>query len=296
MPYAKTRDGVSLYYEEAGRGTPVVFVHEFTADLRSWEPQLRFFSRRYRCIAFNARGYPPSDVPRARGKYSQAIVADDIGEVLRHLGLRQAHVVGSAMGGNTVIHFGLRRPRGALSLTAINPGVGADPARAKRAQFLRDIETMAARFETLGVQEALRDHRVGPSRVQFLNKDPRGFAEFGWRYRDLSGSGLANTMRGVHAKRPPVHALERGLRRLRVPLLVVTGDEDDKCLAPGIFIKRACRSAALAIIPWSGHLVNLEEPECFNRLLLQFLTLVDSGRWRPRDPRSLGLSVLSNRG
>lgn len=296
MPYATTRDGLRLYYEEAGRGTPLVFVHEFTANLNSWEPQLRFFSRRYRCIAFNSRGYPPSDVPRARSRYSQAIVADDIGDILRHLGLRQAHVAGSAMGGNTVIHFGLRQPRRALSLTAINPGVGADPAPGKRAQFLRDIATMAGRFESMGVREALRDHRVGPSRVQFLNKDPRGFAEFGLRYGELSGTGLANTMRGVHAKRQPVQVLERGLRRLKVPLLAVIGDEDDKCLAPGVFIKRACRSAALSVVPWSGHLVNLEEPEFFNRLLLQFLTLVDSGRWRPRDPRSLGLSVLSNRG
>jgi pimeloyl-ACP methyl ester carboxylesterase len=296
MPTATTRDGVGLYYEEAGRGTPLVFVHEFTANLRSWEPQMRYFSRRYRCIAFNARGYPPSDVPRARSKYSQAIVADDVADVLRHLGLRKAHVVGSAMGGNTVIHFGLRQPHRALSLTAINPGVGADPAPGKRAQFLRDIETMAARFDALGVTEALRDHRVGPSRVQFLNKDPRGFAEFGGRYRDLSGAGLANTMRGVHAKRQPVQVLERGLRRLRVPLLVVIGDEDDKCLAPGVFIKRACRSAALSVVPWSGHLVNLEEPDFFNQLLQDFLALVDSGRWRPRDPRSLGLSVLSNKG
>jgi pimeloyl-ACP methyl ester carboxylesterase len=296
MPYVKTRDGVDLYYEEAGRGTPVVFVHEFTANLRSWEPQLRHFSRRYRCIAFNARGYPPSDVPAARSKYSQAIVADDIADLLRGAGLRKAHIVGSAMGGNTVIQFGMRKPGMALSLTAINPGVGADPDPRKRAQFLKDIGTMATRFETLGVVEALRDHRVGPSRVQFLAKDPRGFAEFGERYGELSGTGLANTMRGVHAKRPPVHILARGLRRLKVPLLVVIGDEDDKCLEPCIFIKRACRSAALSVVPRSGHLVNLEEPDAFNRLLLDFLTLVDSGRWRPRDPRSMGLSVLSNKG
>ena len=296
MPFVTTRDGVRLYYESAGRGTPLVFVHEFTADLRSWEPQMRRFARRYRCIAFNARGYPPSDVPRARAAYSQAIVADDIADLLRALGLRRAHLVGSAMGGNTVLQFGMRSPRLALSLTAINPGVGADPAPRKRAQFLRDVEAMSRRFETLGMPAAVRDHRVGPSRVQFQNKDPRGFAEFGSRYAALSGLGLANTMRGVHARRPPVHVMARGLHRLRTPLLVVIGDEDDKCLEPGVFIKRACRSAGLAVIPWSGHLVNLEEPDAFNALLLEFLAQVDAGRWRPRDPRSLGLSVLSNKG
>jgi len=294
MPYVSTRDGVRLYYEQAGKGTPVVFVHELAGDYRSWEPQMRFFSRRYRCVAFNARGYPPSDVPRARAKYSQQIVADDVADVIRGLKLRKAHLVGSAMGSNTVLHAGMRHPRRALSLTAINAGTGSDAD--KRTQFVRDIETQARRFERLGLQEAFRDHRVGPSRVQFQNKDPRGFAEFGDRSLELSALGYANTMRGVLGKRPQLYTLEQRLRRLRVPLLLVTGDEDDKCLEPGLFIKRVCPSAALAVVPWSGHVINLEEPDFFNRLLLDFLTLVDSGRWRGRDPRSLGLSVLSNRG
>ncbi|MCW5604805.1 MAG: alpha/beta hydrolase, partial [Burkholderiales bacterium] len=125
MPYANS-DGVRLYYEEAGKGTPVVFVHEFADDLRSWEPQLRFFSRRYRCIAFNARGYPPSDVPKARSRYSQAIATDDIANVMRHLKIRKAHVIGCSMGGFATVHFGLRYARLALSLTAIGVGFGSD--------------------------------------------------------------------------------------------------------------------------------------------------------------------------
>ena len=123
-----------------------------------------------------------------------------------------------------------------------------------------------------------------------------GREEFARRSTELSAAGYANTLRGVPAKRPPVYALEKPLRRLRVPLLLVTGDEDDKCLEPGIFIKRVCPAAGLVVVPWSGHVVNLEEPDFFNRLLLDFLTLVDSGRWRPRDPRSTRLSVLANKG
>ena len=69
MPYATTDDGVKLYYEETGTGTPIVFVHEFAGDVRSWEPQLRYFGRRYRCVAYNARGYPPSEVPATVDKY-----------------------------------------------------------------------------------------------------------------------------------------------------------------------------------------------------------------------------------
>jgi len=294
MAHVVTRDGVRLHYEEAGRGTPIVFVHELAGDCRSWEPQIRFFSRRYRCIAFNARGYPPSGVPRARTRYSQAIVADDVADVIRGLRLGRAHLVGSAMGSNTVLHAGLRHPALALTLTAINAGTGSDAD--KRAQFERDIETQAQRFERLGLDEAFRDHRVGPSRIPFLNKDARGFAEFSRRSLELSAVGYANTMRGVLGRRPPIYRLERRLRGLRVPLLLVTGDEDDKCLEPGIFLKRVCPSAALAVVPRSGHVVNLEEPDIVNRLLLDFLTLVESGRWQPRDPRSLRLSVLANKG
>jgi pimeloyl-ACP methyl ester carboxylesterase len=294
MTHVTTRDGVKLYCEQAGRGVPIVFVHELAGDYRSWEPQMRFFSRRYHCIVFNARGYPPSDVPPGRTRYSQQIVADDVADVLRALKLPKAHLVGSAMGSNTVLHAGIRHPRRTLSITAINAGIGSDGD--KRSQFERDIETQAQRFETLGMEEAFRDHRVGPSRVQFQNKDPRGYHEFSRRSTELSALGYANTMRGVLGKRPALYRLEKSLRALKAPLLLVNGDEDDKCLEPGLFIKRICPTAALAVVPWSGHLVNLEEPDYFNRLLLDFLTLVDGGRWRPRDPRSLKLSVLGNKG
>ena len=153
MPYAIS-NGVRLYYEEAGRGIPIVFVHEFADDLRSWEPQLRYFSRRYRCIAYNARGYPPSDVPNAASKYSQSIATDDIANVMRHLRIRKAHIIGCSMGGFATVHFGLRYARLALSLTAIGVGYGSDPD--KHAQFARDTEIMARRFEELGMPEAIK--------------------------------------------------------------------------------------------------------------------------------------------
>ena len=105
MPYAITDDGVKLYFEETGSGTPVVFVHEFAGDHRSWEPQVRHFARRYRCIAYDARGYPPSDVPEAVSAYSQVRAADDIVAVLDHLQIARGHVVGLSMGGFAALHF-----------------------------------------------------------------------------------------------------------------------------------------------------------------------------------------------
>ena len=289
MPYADA-GGVKLYYEEAGRGTPIVFVHEFADDLHAWEAQIRHFSRRYRCIAFNARGYSPSDVPRALSQYSQKIATDDIAAVMRHLKIRKAHVIGCSMGGYATIHFGLRYPRMALSLTAVGAGYGSDTD--KRGQFLRDTEVMARRFEELGTPEAIKPYQIGPARVQFQNKDPRGFAAFCAAFAQHSARGSANTLRGVQAKRPTIYSLERGLRNLKVPLHVMNGDEDTLCLEPGFFIKRVCPSARLTVVANTGHAVNREEPDLFNRLTDEFLAGVDAGRWRPRDPRSLNVSTM----
>ena len=289
MPYADAA-GVRLYYEEAGKGTPIVFVHEFADDLHSWEPQMRFFSRRYRCIAYNARGYPPSDVPKARSMYSQAIATDDIAHVMRHLGLRKAHVIGCSMGGYATVHFGLRHAKLALSLTAVGVGYGSDPD--KRKQFMNDTEAMARRFEELGTPEAVKPYQIGPARVQFQNKDPRGFTHFCAEFAKHSALGSANTLRGVQGKRPTIQSLERGLAKMTTPLHVVTGDEDNNCLEPGVFMKRVCPTAWLTVVANTGHAVNLEEPDLFNRITSEFLAQVDSGRWRPRDPRSLTKSTM----
>lgn len=285
MPYATARDKTRLHYEEAGKGTPLIFVHEFSGDSRSWEAQLRFFSRRYRCIAFNARGYPPSDVPQARTKYSWRIAVDDIADVLRHLRIRKAHVVGCSMGAYSALQFGMRYPALALSVTALGSGAGSDPATRKA--FLQATEAHAHLFETLGTHAALRRRGFSAGRIPQMLKDPRGFAEFRRIHESHSGIGLSRVLRGVQAKRPPIYALERGLRGFRPPLLVTCGDEDDSSIGPALFIKRVCPNARLWMCPAAGHTLNTEEPDLFNRSLLDFLTLVDSGRWQPRDPRSV---------
>ena len=286
MPYAKA-NGASLYYEEAGRGTPIVFVHEFSGDFRSWEGQLRHFSRRYRCVAFNARGYPPSDVPAAPSQYSHLIAADDIRAVMRHLGVTKAHIIGCSMGAYATIMFGMRYPRNALSLTTVGAGAGGILDPRKRAEFLRNTRENARRFEEEGVEAATKRLRNAPNRVQLENKDPRSFREFFERLAEHSAQGHANTLRGVQLRRPPLYTMAKPLSRLKVPLLAFVGDEDESALNPSLFIKRACPAARLTVVPATGHLVNQEEPALFNRLTEDFLSLVESGRWRPRDPRSL---------
>ena len=290
MPTAAAADGVKLYYDEVGTGTPLVFVHEFADDVRSWAPQVKFFARRYRTVAFNARGYPPSDVPEDPERYSQAQAADDIAAILDHLRVERAHVVGMSMGGYATLHFGLRYPRRALSLTIGGAGYGS--VAADRATFHRDTDHVIAQFEG-GMAKVAEFYTRGPTRVQFIRKDPVGWQEFHDRFASGSALGHANTMRGVQRRRPSIFELEDQLAACEIPTLIMTGDEDDPCLEPAIFMKRRMRAAGLIVIPNSGHAINLEEPELFNRALLDFLTAVDAGKWPRRDPASqTGSAIL----
>jgi pimeloyl-ACP methyl ester carboxylesterase len=291
MPYAAASDGVRLYYEEVGAGVPIVLVHEFADDVRGWAAQVKFFARRYRTIAFNARGYPPSDVPEDAERYSQARAAEDIKAVLDHLRLPRAHVVGLSMGGYATLHFGLKDPDRALSLTVAGAGYGSGSA--DRAAFHRDTDHVIAQFEQGGMAKVAEFYTRGPTRVQFLAKDPVGWKEFYERFASGSARGHANTMRGVQRRRPSIFELERELERLEVPTLIMTGDEDEPCLEPALFMKRKIPTAGLVVIPNAGHAINLEEPDLFNRAVLDFLTAVDAGRWPRRDPASqTGSAIL----
>jgi len=284
-------NGIRLHYEEVGQGTPLVFVHEFAGEGQSWHLQVRFFARRYRTITFNARGYPPSDVPTAGAAYSQDQAVEDIRGLLDALGIGKAHVCGLSMGGYATLHFGLRHPDRALSLVVAGCGYGSVPA--DRAQFKRDVAATAERFLTEPMAALADVYCQGPTRVQFQDKDPKGWREFRDQFAAQSAIGHGLTMRGVQLTRPSVYDLEEELERLEVPTLIVTGDEDDPCLEPGIFMKRKIRTSGLVVIPKAGHTINLEEPEAFNRIVLDFLTVVEAGRWDPRNPASqTGSAIL----
>jgi pimeloyl-ACP methyl ester carboxylesterase len=293
MPHLTADDGVALYYEETGSGIPVVFVHEFAGDHRSWEPQVRHFARRYRCVTYNARGYPPSEVPSDGERYSQARARDDIRAVLDALAIDKAHVVGLSMGGFATLHFGLAYPARVRSLTIAGCGYGAAPA--ERQKFAEEAEHSARQFETLGMARASETYAIGPTRVQLQNKDPRGWKEFAAQLAEHSAQGSALTMRGVQKRRPSLFDLVAEMRAIEVPALIMTGDEDWACLEPALLMKRNIASAALVVMPNCGHLINLEEPDAFNRHLADFFHAVDVGAWRKRDPRALAPSILGGR-
>ncbi len=293
MPYATADDRVKLWYEETGTGQPIVFVHEFAADHRSWEPQMRHFGQRYRCITYGARGYPPSDVPESPASYSQNRATDDIAAVMDHLGIDKAHVVGLSMGGFATLHFGFRHPQRALSLTVAGCGYGAEKDQQER--FRSEVETVARSLKEEGMAKFAEKYAYGPTRVQFENKDPRGFAQFKKELAEHSALGSANTQIGVQGQRPSLYDLLDKMRALTVPTLILTGDEDWPCLAPSILMKREIPSAALAVMPNCGHTINIEDPDQFNRIVGDFIGQVEAGRWPKRDPRAVSASITGMR-
>ncbi len=283
LQYARTGDGVDIAYRSAGSGFPLVWAHEFAGNAESWAPQVGYFARRYRVITYNARGYPPSDVPDDPESYSQDQAVEDLYQLLQHLEIDEAYVGGLSMGAATALHFGLRHPEMARALIVAGVGTGsADPK-----QFAEQCDSLAARLESGGTR-GMDDYVRGPMRTQLLRKDPVGWALFAEQFFSHSAAGSAHTLRGVQGRRPPIFAFEQELRELDVPTLILVGDEDEPCLEPAAFLKRTIPRSGLAAFPQSGHTINLEEPDLFNRVVLDFLHAVEAGGWLGRDEGSGG--------
>jgi len=289
MPFAITSDKVRLHYEEVGQktdhGTPVLFVHEFAGDHRSWEPQMRELGKRYRCIAYAARGYTPSDVPSDKTAYSYQHVMRDCVAVLDHLKIEQAHIVGLSMGGYTTLQVALNHPKRVRSMVLAGTGSGSE--RWYTEQFHKNSRELALTFERQGSAAVAKSYGNGPSRVPFAIKDARGFAEFSRQLSEHDAQGSAHTSRGFQGGRPSLYDFESEIRKLAMPALIVVGDEDDRCIEPSLFLKNTIAASGLVMFPKTGHLVNLEEPDLFNQVVGDFLSRVDAGRWGPRDPRSI---------
>ncbi len=289
MGIATAEDGVGLYYEETGSGESILFIHEFAGDHRSWEPQIRHFGETHRCIAYDARGYPPSDVPEDPAAYSQDFAVSDALAVLDHLEIERTHVVGISMGAFAALHLGLRHPSRTASLVIAGCGYGAHPDA--RSAFRAESEAVARAFEAEGAAGIATKYGSGPARVQFMNKDPRGWQRFVEMLSEHSTLGSSLTMMGVQRDRPSLYDLTDDLRALTVPTLLIVGDEDKGCLEANLMLKDVIPSAGLWVLARTGHTSNLEEPDLFNRLVADFLTDVTAGEWGVRDPRSVSQSL-----
>lgn len=279
MPQITTSDGIKLYVEEAGQGTPIVFVHEYAGDYRTWEPQMRFFSRAHRCVTYSQRGYPPSDVPTDPKKYGQDIAVDDVIAVMDALKIDKAHVVGHSMGALTALMVGIKYPQRCLSVTAAGCGYGSSPDEKIVEQGREASRETAKMFETVDFPTAAARYADGATRQTHKHKDPRGFAEFAQMLAEHSPVGHAMTMREVQAKRPTLWNIQDKLKTFKPPLLVLVGDEDDWCLEASVFLKRTVPTAGLVVIPRSGHTITSEEPAAFNAALADLIANAEAGRW-----------------
>jgi pimeloyl-ACP methyl ester carboxylesterase len=284
MPYIGARDGTRLYYEEAGSGTPVVFVHEYAGDWRSWEPQMRHFSRLHRCVTFSQRGYPPSDIPKEASRYGQDIARDDVLALMDALGIERAHVVGHSMGAYTALHVGINAPQRCLSVTAAGCGWGSTPD-AKQREAMKALAAETGRmFAAEGIEAAAAKYADAPMRQPLKHKDPRGYAEFAAMLAQHSAEGHAQTMFNLQLKRPTLWEMAGELARFTVPLLVIVGDEDEPCIDGSMFLKRTVPTAGLLVIPRSGHNVPAEEPAQFNAALAELFVAAEAGRWLAHKP------------
>lgn len=280
MPYA-VNDGVKIYYEEAGSGITLVFLHEFLNDHSGWDDQMRRFSRDYRCVTIACRGYPPSDCPEGDEAYSQAIFKNDVLAVLDHLKVAKAHFVGLSMGAYTGLQLALENPDRVISVVAASGASGGyEPTRAV---FERQTAASADQLSKLDEMPA-ESLASGSTRLRLKRKDPIGWQ----RVVDIISRrplrSAAATMRQVQLKRTPVFRLERELAAVETSVLLMVGDEDESCLDVNVWLKRTMPSSRLVAFPGCGHVLHIEEPELFNHLTEQFLSSVDRGTWCPRDP------------
>jgi pimeloyl-ACP methyl ester carboxylesterase len=268
-------NGFDIFYEITGKGTPIIWCHEAAGDYRAWDPQVRFFSRYFQNITWNFRGFPPSAVPNDPATYSEQIMVSDMRELLRQLKVDRAHVVGLASGAAIALTFALTHPEMCLSLTLAACGVGSLNTEQRQQQIEKSVEMLSG--GTMDVLVEFQSRR--PARQQFLRKDPKGWQLFHDQFLEQSPLGWSMTARYVAGSRPTVFSLKEKLNALRVPTLIMVGDEDEACLEPSIFIKRQLPSAGLVTFPQSGHTLNLEDPAAFNDALLKFLQHVAAGTW-----------------
>ncbi|MEH2512861.1 pimeloyl-ACP methyl ester carboxylesterase [Nitrobacteraceae bacterium AZCC 1564] len=261
MAYVEA-SGAKLYYEETGRGYPIIFVHEFGSDCREWETQVRYFSRSYRCIAYNARGYPPSDVPEDLNQYGWEFSVDDIAVVMRGVGVERAHIVGLSMGGYAALQFGLRYPGKASAIVAAGAGSGSPPSH--REAWLRDTPVTARGFLERGMDAMAEEMGNSATRIQLKYKDPRGWQDFVEHLRQHSLRGMSNTMARYQTLRPSLHDFQDQFAKLTTPVLLAVGDEDAPGIETNLMLKAAIPTAGLWMCANTGHAINLEEPAAFN--------------------------------
>lgn len=274
MPSANLND-IDLSYSLTGSGVPLVWVHEYGGDQRSWEPQVRHFAQRFLVLTYNQRGFAPSSVPQDARRYSQELLVSDLEQLLTHLNLGPVHLAGCSIGANVARDFAIARPGLTRSLILVGAGAGSD----NRAEFLKSQAEIAEGLEAGGIGFLTGTFAAVSTRASFRRKNPPAFAEFLRYAGEHDAQACAHLVREVVMKRKTIHELHSALETLLVPTLIVVGDHDVPCLSPSLTLHEWMPHAGLAVLPDCGHTPNLEEPELFNILVSMFLASVERGQW-----------------
>ena len=266
MPHARV-NGVSLYYEDAGRGPPLVMAHGFSATARMWEGQVATFRDRYRIITYDARGQGRSEVPADPAAYSQPIMVEDLRQLIAHLGLDRPVICGLSMGGNVVLNTALAHPDVVSGAVICGTGAGSeDPAA-----WSVTIQGWIDLLEGPGIEAFAAMYLADPILANYADRSPAA-REFLWKaITSNTAKGLALGLRGTVGLRPPVYSLRDRLARQALPTVIVVGDRDHWCTKVSAFLAGTIPGAELVEIADSGHMSNLEQPEQFNRALRRFL-------------------------
>ncbi len=270
-------NGVEIFYQEKGVGAPVILLHEFADDFRSWESLTERLCNDYKVISINNRGYPPSEIPEHQDDYSQEILVNDLHTFMNEMSIEKAHIGGLSMGGGTTLVFGLKYPERTSSMIIAGAGSGSNPSEG----FVEMIEFYSSKLISDGMQ-ALDSYIRGETRTQLIRKDARAFERFRSRLLDHSNLGSALTFQGVQKNRKSVYDYEDEIKKCQIPVLILVGDEDSPCIEPALFMKENFPKSGLVTFPQSGHAINIEEPSLFNRVIENFLTKVDQGDWALR--------------
>ena len=272
MPYVRTDDRVRIYYEEHGGGSPLVLAYGIGGNVKMWDVNVPGLAARHRLVLWEPRGHARSDSPEDPARYSFRRWALDLKAVLDHLGLRRAHVGGLSLGAGIATRFALAFPSRVRSLVVTNSSSasGLPLSWQNLVMRARSIEiTLTQGMDAM----AEFSMAANPNVSERLALDPGAKAEFYEEYRQLQPIGYANSLRALIAMD---HVTDE-LPRLRMPVLLIGGDRDPS-LGPMKVIHRKIRGSKLVVLSPASHFANRDQPEAWNRLVLDFLARVDRKR------------------
>ena len=269
MPFARAHDKVRIYYEVHGSGTPLVLAYGIGGNVEMWDVNRDALAARHRLVLWEPRGHARSDSPEDPAKYSFERWVLDLQAVLDRLGIKKAHVGGLSLGAGIATRFALRFPARVRSLVVTNSSSAAG--------LPLSVENLVMRARSIEItltkgMDAMAEFAMAanPNVSERLALDPGAREEFYEEYRRLSPIGYANSLRALLA----MDHITDELRRLRVPVLLIGGDRDPS-LGPMQVMHRKVRGSRLVVLSPASHFGNRDQPEAWNRAVLEFLARCD---------------------